>query len=246
MDTRIRAAGKAYRQLNAEVRQALAEGATRVVLEEVNGQYYIGAGLQGCWKLAVTGTAGNDTACYLDGPEIVIHGSAQDGLGNTMNDGLVVVHGGCGDVVGYGMRGGEIFVRDRVGYRVGIHMKEYKDKCPLIVIGGNTGAFLGEYMAGGRIVVLGLNCEQGEVTGRYCGSGMHGGCIYLRDMVGQERLSPDVVVQPLTEVDRRFLNSCIERYCRFFNLNSQQLSELSFIKLVPRGNRPYARLYVGA
>lgn len=35
------------------------------------------------------------------------------------------------------------------------HMKEYKEKVPVLVIGGRTGSFLGEYQAGGIIVVLG-------------------------------------------------------------------------------------------
>ena len=36
-------------------------------------------------------------------------------------------------------------------------MKAYRNSFPVIVIGGCTGDFLGEYMAGGLIVVLGLN-----------------------------------------------------------------------------------------
>lgn len=35
-------------------------------------------------------------------------------------------------------------------------MKEYKDKIPAIVVGGVAGSFLGEYQAGGVIVVLGF------------------------------------------------------------------------------------------
>ena len=32
---------------------------------------------------------------------------------------------------------------EKLGYRAGIHMKEYKEKRPLIVIGGSAGSFLG-------------------------------------------------------------------------------------------------------
>ncbi|MCR4399370.1 MAG: hypothetical protein NUV35_00575, partial [Syntrophomonadaceae bacterium] len=146
MGVTLKAAGKEFRQLNREVRAAYDAGAREVIVEEVNGQYFTGAGLQGPLRLVVHGVPGNDTACYLDGPEVIIHGNAQDGVGNTMNRGRVVVHGRAGDVLGYGMRGGEILVRDSVGYRVGIHMKEYGRQVPLILIGTNAGAFLGEYM----------------------------------------------------------------------------------------------------
>lgn len=60
-----------------------------------------------------------------------------------MNAGEIVVHGSIGDAAGYAMRGGRIFIRDSAGYRAGIHMKAYKDKIPLMVIGGAAGSFLG-------------------------------------------------------------------------------------------------------
>ena len=55
------------------------------------------------------------------------------------------------------MRGGEIYVKGNVGWRSGIHMKSYLEKFPVIVIGGKAGDFLGEYMAGGIIILLGLD-----------------------------------------------------------------------------------------
>ncbi|KUK36769.1 MAG: hypothetical protein PWQ99_375 [Clostridia bacterium] len=244
MEVLIKANGKHYRELNAEVRSALARGASQVALDGVNGQYYIGAGLQGDRRLIINGTPGNDTGCYLDGPELVIHGNAQDVLGNTMNGGRIIVHGSAGDVLGYGMRGGEIFVRDNVGYRVGIHMKEYQDQCPVIVIGNNAGAFLGEYMAGGRIIVLGLRGE-GRIVGSHCGSGMHGGCIYIRGRVEEKQLSPDVLSVPLDESDIKLLDSYFKRFCEYFGVDRSALLDSAFQKLVPRGNRPYAGLYTG-
>jgi len=51
---------------------------------------------------------------------------------------------------------------DDAGYRVAIHMKEYEDKRPIIVIGGTVQHFLGEYMAGGVLIVFGLNLRPGE------------------------------------------------------------------------------------
>lgn len=56
---------------------------------------------------------------------------------------LFMVH--PADATGYAMRGGKIFVRGNAGYRAGIHMKAYKDKTPVLVIGGKAGSFLGEY-----------------------------------------------------------------------------------------------------
>ena len=93
---------------------------------------------------------------YLNGAELIVHGNAQDAVGDTMNDGLIAVNGNIGDAAGYAMRGGKIFVKGDAGYRAGIHMKEYKEKIPVMIIGGRAGSFLGEYQAGGVIVVLGM------------------------------------------------------------------------------------------
>ena len=68
-----------------------------------------------------------------------------------------IIHGNIGDAAGYAMRGGKIYVKGNAGYRAGIHMKAYKEKIPVMIIGGHTGSFLGEYQAGGIIIVLGLN-----------------------------------------------------------------------------------------
>ncbi len=95
-----------------------------------------------------------------------------------MNDGKIFIHGSSGDATGYAMRGGKIFC---AGYRAGIHMKAYKDKTPVLVIGGERqAAFWGEYQAGGYIIVLGLGHDKGGVVERFCATGMHGGKIFLR------------------------------------------------------------------
>lgn len=92
-----------------------------------------------------------------------------------MNEGKIVIHGNIGDAAGYAMRGGRIFVKNNAGYRAGIHMKAYKEKVPVMVIGGTAGSFLGEYQAGGVIVVLGLETEQEKIVGFFPCTGMHGG-----------------------------------------------------------------------
>lgn len=102
---------------------------------------------------------GNALGAYLNGAEITVSGNAQDAVGDTMNEGKIVVHGQIGDAAGYAMRGGRIYIKGNAGYRAGIHMKAYKDKKPIMVIGGRAGSFLGEYQAGGIIIVLGLNID---------------------------------------------------------------------------------------
>lgn len=132
------------------LRQQLHEGATEVLLKNVLGQRFIGAGLnkKGV-RIFIEGIPGNDLGAFMDGPCLFVYGNAQDCVANTMSAGEVVIYGDAGDVTGYSMRGGRVFVKGDVGYRVGIHMKAWGDRMPVIVIGGKASDFLGEYMAGG-------------------------------------------------------------------------------------------------
>lgn len=242
----INAKGLYYRQLNNKIREELANGSEEIVIKNVNGQRYIGDGITGKACLTLKGTPGNDMAAYMNGLELYIEGNTQDSIGNTMNDGKIVVHGSSGDTVGYAMRGGEIYIRENGGYRVGIHMKEYQEKIPAIVLGGKVGDFLGEYMAGGVIVVLGLGLEKDEeIVGSYCGTGMHGGVMYIRGEVEDYKLGKEVKVVELSEEDQEQLSHYIKDYVRHFGGNHEQIIAKRFSKLIPYNKRPYGNLYCG-
>jgi len=241
---RINAKGIHYRALNEWIRKALAVDIREIVLEQVNGQRYIGDGLSGDVRITVNGTPGNDLGAFMDGPTIEVFGNAQDALGNTMNAGKILIHGHAGDIIGYAMRGGKIFIRGDVGYRVGIHMKAYKDLHPVIIVGGVAQDFLGEYMAGGSIILLGLDADpQKPIAGRYCGTGMHGGIIYIRGTVEEHQLGKEVKVFPLDEKDRNTLKDSIEEYAQVFSLDPEEILGAPFSKLIPYTHRPYGKLY---
>ena len=159
-----------YRALN----EALRKAADDCTVTECCGQRYIAAGMSHK-SITISGVPGNALGAYLNGAVITVNANAQEAVGDTMNAGKIVVHGNIGDAAGYAMRGGKIFVRGNAGYRAGIHMKAYEEKKPLMVIGGRAGSFLGEYQAGGVIVVLGLGAKDQEIVGNFPCTGMHGG-----------------------------------------------------------------------
>jgi glutamate synthase domain-containing protein 3 len=180
----------------------------------------------------------------MKGPHLQVHNNAQDGVGNTMDSGKVVVWGMAGDVIGYGMRGGRIHILGDVGYRVGIHMKAYRDKVPVIVVGGRSGDFLGEYMAGGAIIVLGLEGDGGRpLVGDYLGTGMHGGVIYLRGEVEPHRLGEGLCLCPLAAEDQRFVAECVREFAEDFGKDAEAILAGKFSKVSPASCRPYGGMY---
>jgi glutamate synthase domain-containing protein 3 len=241
---KIDASGVYYRELNARLREASSQGARKFELHNVYGQRYIGTDLDGLVELEIFGTPGNDLGAFMNGPRIIVHGNAQDGCGNTMNSGEIIVHGHAGDITGLSARGGKIFVREDVGYRAGIHMKEYQDKKPVLIIGGTAQDFLGEYMAGGVLVLLGLNLQEGEChKARFIGTGMHGGVIYLRGNVEDYQLGKEVGVAELEENDHRILHQLVGEFAVNFGYEAEVILRHQFVKLFPRWLRPYGRLY---
>jgi len=240
----LRAGNIHYSELNNQIKE-LAKNPGEITIKDVFGQRYIGCGLKSHTKLNIYGTLGNDSACYMDGATLELFGNAQDGIANTMNDGTLIVHGNCGDIMGYAMRGGVVYVEGYAGYRSGIHMKEYMDKVPMIVIGSKAGDFLGEYMAGGRIVVLGIGLDKGEyATGRFLGTGMHGGKMYIRGEINVALMGREPVEAKMDEEDKEFLTKTIEQYSKYFGADVSGINLNEFRMFKPKSSRPYGNMYV--
>ena len=229
---KVDAAGLTHQQLNTLLRQAMANGARKLEIHNVHGQRYIGTDLEGAPQIDIYGTPGNDLGAFMDGPSIRVHGNAQDGCGNTMNEGVIVVDGHAGDITGLSARGGKIFVRGYVGYRAAIHMKEYQEKKPALVIGGMPQDFVGEYMAGGVVIVLGMHTEDGVAhRPRFIGTGMHGGVIYWKGEVEKHEVGKEVGVKELDENDRAVLRTLVGEFAGHFGLWADDLLAGKFIKL---------------
>jgi len=231
-----------YRDLNFLTRK-ISKISNNIILRNVLGQRYIGTNLEQEASLEIYGVPGNDLGAFMNGSEITVYGNVQDGCGNTMNQGRIIIKGSAGDILGYSMRGGKIFVRDNVGYRVGIHMKEYRKNKPCIVVGGTAEDFLGEYMAGGILVILGLNLPKNEIhETKFVGTGMHGGVIYIHGEV--IHTGKEVEAKPLDGSDWELLEVIVREYCNHFeNKKFDKIINREYHKLIPASTRPYGTLY---
>jgi glutamate synthase domain-containing protein 3 len=155
-----------------------------------------------------------------------------------------VIHGNIGDAAGYAMRGGIIYVRGNAGYRAGIHMKAYKDKVPLMVIGGKAGNFLGEYQAGGIIIILNLDAPQEKCVGLFPCTGMHGGKMFLRSSCQDMVFPEQVTARPANGEDIQELKSHLAEYCQLFRLDEEGVLSSPFTVVTPDSKNPYRQMYV--
>jgi len=123
-------------------------------------------------------------------------------------------------------------------------MKEYQGKKPVLVIGGTAQDFLGEYIAGGILMLLGLNLREGEYhKAEFIGTGMHGGFSYIRGNVEEYQPGKEGGVAELEENDYRILHQCVSECAARFSYDAEAILRRKFMKLFPRWLRPYGRLY---
>lgn len=238
---RIDAGDKHFQVLNQEIHTCPDE---TIELEGVMGQRYLCSGLSGK-TVRMSGIPGNALCCYLDDCTVEVMGNAQDATGDTMNAGTLIIHGNCGDATGYAMRGGMILIEGNVGYRAGIHMKAYETQVPVLVVGGEAGSFLGEYQAGGYIIVLGLNTTGRAPMGRFPAAGMHGGKIFVRtDAETPYDVPEQVLAREADENDKQEIAPFVAKFAEVFGRDTEAILADRFLVLTPNSRNPYRSMYV--
>ncbi len=215
-------------------------------LEIVNccGERYLGCGMRHT-SLHITGTPGNALGAFLDGGTIIVDGNAQDATGDTMNSGVIAINGSAGDAAGYAMRGGKLYIHGNAGYRAGVNMKAYGGVSPTLIIGGRSGSFLGEYLAGGTIIVLGIGCpEHSQLTGFFCGNGMYNGRIYLRTTEIPTGFSPHLLQRRISREEKESdLRPVLTEFAAIFGENVDELLSGDFILIEPDPENRYKEMY---
>ena len=235
----IDAANLDYRTLN----EALRGAETDYIAKDCRGQRFIAAGMSDI-NLTIEGIPGNALGAYLNNANITVNANAQDAVGDTMNEGKIVIHGNIGDAAGYAMRGGKIYVKGNAGYRAGIHMKAYKDKIPVMIIGGYAGSFLGEYQAGGVIIVLGLHKDNKCIVGNFPCTGMHGGKMFLRGRCEDISFPKQVTARRAAPEEFDEIREYLSEYCSDFGYSADELLSDPFTVVTPDSKNPYKQMYV--
>jgi len=234
-----------YQDLNRVIRSKIAKGFRHFVLERVVGQRYIGAGLSRYVVIEIYGVPGQDLGVFNGGAKLIVYGNAQDGVGNTMNDGFIIVHGNVGDIPGHMVRNGKIYIRGSAGFRAGIMMKEYGKKHPIMIVGETLGDYAGEYMVGGTLIVLGLSMNEGESpVARHIASGMFDGEIFVRGEVSRSQLGNGAVMDRAGSEHVERILPCLEEYAVIFGYDQELLSNSNFWLIRRLGQKPFGNLYV--
>lgn len=234
----IDAANLDYRTLN----QLLRQQEHSYTINRCCGQRFLAAGMSDR-DITIYGCPGNALGAYLNNATITVHANVQDAVGDTMNAGKILIYGSIGDAAGYAMRGGKIYIRDDAGYRAGIHMKSYRETFPVMIIGGCAGSFLGEYQAGGIILVLGLHSKKKQIVGNFPCTGMHGGKMILRGDCRELSFPKQVTAKLASKEDLDEIRNYLTEYCADFDYNIEEILSSPFTVITPDSKNPYKQMY---
>ncbi|MEE4353517.1 MAG: hypothetical protein V2J25_11675 [Desulfatiglans sp.] len=197
--------------------EAYFRGWRRFIVFGLKGQRFHGCGFgsdSGGVHLDIYGSSGDYLASGIDGMTIMVHGNAQDQLGQIMKSGKLVIYGDTGQTFMYGAKGGEVYVMGNAAGRPLINAVGR----PKVVINGTCLDYLAEsFMAGdpldngGFVVLNGVAFDDdGNVRPLdtpYPGSNLFslasGGAIYVRDpgqLIDDQQLNGGEIV-PLEDKD---------------------------------------------
>ena len=123
-------------------------------------------------------------------------------------------------------------------------MKAYGAKSPAVVIGGRAGSFLGEYQAGGLIVVLGLHEDGKPTIGSFPCAGMHGGKLCIRGSLADVEFPCQTTKRPIDAQDWDEIQPHVAKFCEFFGFNFDEVANAEFAIVTPNVANPYKQMYV--
>lgn len=183
--------GKTTREINQELKAAIAAGYTSLEVLNPGSRHNLAVGILTPARIVFRGDVGYFCGALSDGLEIEIHGDAGWSLGADMMGGRIIVQGSTGSSTAPSIRGGLVVVKGNAGARSGIAVKG-----GTILIGGSTGYMTGFMMQKGRLVVCG---DAGEAFG----DSMYEGELFCGGEIAD--LGSDALVEEPTEEELAWL-----------------------------------------
>jgi len=186
------------REINAEIRRAIAAGDREIVVKNPGARHNLAVGIVDPVRIRIAGSAGYFCGGLIDGPRIEIDESAGWGLAESMMNGEVLVHGSVGNGAAAAIRGGTVVVHGDAAARLGVSMKG-----GTVLVAGNCGYMAGFMGQKGKLVVC------GDAGDAFADSLYETECFVGGQLAG---LGTDAVVEEPSPDDIAWLDSTLAQY----------------------------------
>jgi glutamate synthase domain-containing protein 3 len=190
--------GKTTRDINSELRQAIAAGQRDIQVLHPDARHNLGVALLQPVRVVFDGSVGYYVAGMMDGAHVEVRGSAGWGAAESMMNGTVIIDGNAGSGVAASIRGGTVIVRGDAAARAGVSMKG-----GTLLIGGSCGYMAGFMMQKGQIVICGN-------AGEALADSMYEGVVFVGGDIAA--LGNDAVVEEPTAEDQTVLGELLDSY----------------------------------
>jgi glutamate synthase domain-containing protein 3 len=190
--------GKTTRDINRELRAAVAAGQTRLHLLHPDARHNLAVALLQLVQVVIEGSVGYYVAGMMDGAHVEVRGSAGWGAAESMMDGSLIIDGNAGSGVAASIRGGTVVVRGDAAARAGVSMKG-----GTLLIGGSCGYMAGFMMQKGRIIICGN-------AGEALADSMYEGVVYVGGNIAA--LGNDAVIEEPTAEETASLQELLTTY----------------------------------
>jgi glutamate synthase domain-containing protein 3 len=194
----ITCGGRVTREINAEIRRAIAAGERDIVVQDPGARHNLGVAVLEPVRIRFAGSVGYYCAGLIDGPRIEIDASAGWGLAESMMSGEVVVRGSAGNGAAAAIRGGTVVIHGDAAARLGVSMKG-----GTVLVAGNCGYMAGFMGQKGKLVVC------GDAGDAFADSMYETQCFVGGSIQG---LGTDAVVAKPAQEDVEWLDSTLAQY----------------------------------
>jgi glutamate synthase domain-containing protein 3 len=194
----IDCAEKTTREINRELRVAIAEGQHDFVVHNPDARHNLAVAVLQPIHIVFEGSVGYYVGGMTDGAHIEVRGSAGWGAGESMMNGMLVINGNAGSGLAASIRGGTVVVRGDASARAGVSMKG-----GTLLVGGSCGYMAGFMMQKGRIVICG---DAGEALA----DSMYEGVVFVGGKIAA--LGNDAVVEEASPEDQTELSDLLRTY----------------------------------
>jgi glutamate synthase domain-containing protein 3 len=194
----IACGGRTTREINAEIRQAIAAGEREILVKDPRALHNLGVAVLEPVRIRFVGSVGYYCAGLIDGPRVEIDESAGWGLAESMMSGEVVVRGSAGNGAAAAIRGGTVVIHGDAAARLGVSMKG-----GTVLVAGSCGYMAGFMGQRGRLVVC------GDAGDAFADSLYETQCFVGGSIQG---LGTDAVVEEPSQDDVAWLDSTIAQY----------------------------------
>ena len=190
--------GRSTREINAEIKQQIKQGATQILVRNPGARHNLGVAVLEPVTIRLQGSVGYYCAGLIDGPAFEVAGSAGWGLAESMMSGQVVVRGNAGNGTAAAIRGGTVVIHQDAAARLGVSMKG-----GTVLVAGSCGYMAGFMGQKGTIIVCGN-------AGEAFADSMYETVCFVGGQISE--LGTDAVVEQPTAEDAEFLDSTLAQH----------------------------------